>query len=172
MKSPVRFGEADIVLGFEPLENVARPVLPEAGRRVVFSSTDRHPAVVRSAGREVARGWTPWNRLCVIALPPRTPPCRRSSMGIEIWFRPVRQQHPARRCGGFPGLLPGFEALEEGTGIVHARRWLFDVNPASPSAGANSPRRGCFSRLLKGAGGGKLSGTRGPAPCPFPRHEP
>ena len=52
-KSPkLGFGEADIVLGFEPLETL------------------RGLRYLKQGGKSL-RGWTPWNRPCVIALPPR-----------------------------------------------------------------------------------------------------
>ncbi|MFQ8736046.1 MAG: indolepyruvate oxidoreductase subunit beta [Bilophila wadsworthia] len=124
-KSPkLGFGEADIVLGFEPLETLrGLRYLKQGG--VVFSSTDVIPPLSVSAGREVARGWTPWNRPCVIALPPRGSSCR--SMGIELG---------SAQCGNnillgalcASGLLPfGFEALEEGIRTFMPAK-LVDVN--------------------------------------------
>ena len=55
-KSPkLGFGEADIVLGFEPLETLrGLRYLKQGG--VVFSSTDVIPPLSVSAGREVAPG--------------------------------------------------------------------------------------------------------------------
>ena len=92
-KSPkLGFGEADIVLGFEPLETLrGLRYLKQGG--VVFSSTDVIPPLSVSAGREVAPGLDAVEQ----AVRDRASsawflPCR--SMGIELRFRPVRQQHP------------------------------------------------------------------------------
>ena len=117
-KSPkLGFGEADIVLGFEPLETL---------RGVVFSSTDVIPPLSVSAGREVAPGLDAVEQ----AVRDRASsawflPCR--SMGIELG---------SAQCGNnillgalcASGLLPfGFEALEEGIRTFMPAK-LVDVN--------------------------------------------
>ncbi len=82
-KSPkLGFGEADIVLGFEPLETLrGLRYLKQGG--VVFSSTDVIPPLSVSAGREVAPGLDAVEQ----AVRDRASsawflPCR--SMGIEL----------------------------------------------------------------------------------------
>ena len=109
-KSPkLGFGEADIVLGFEPLETLrGLRYLKQGG--VVFSSTDVIPPLSVSAGREVAPGLDAVEQ----AVRDRASsawflPCR--SMGIELG---------SAQCGNnillgalcASGLLPfGFEAI-------------------------------------------------------------
>ena len=125
-KSPkLGFGEADIVLGFEPLETLrGLRYLKQGG--VVFSSTDVIPPLSVSAGREVAPGLDAVEQ----AVRDRASsawflPCR--SMGIELG---------SAQCGNnillgalcASGLLPfGFEALEEGIRTFMPAK-LVDVN--------------------------------------------
>lgn len=110
---------------FRTVGNVARPALPEAGRRGVFQY-GRHPAVVRLRRREVAPGLDAVEQ----AVRDRASsawflPCR--SMGIELG---------SAQCGNnillgvlcASGLLPfGFEALEEGIRMFMPAK-LVDVN--------------------------------------------
>ncbi|MFR4119875.1 MAG: indolepyruvate oxidoreductase subunit beta [Bilophila wadsworthia] len=123
-KSPkLGFGEADIVLGFEPLETLrGLRYLKQGG--VVFSSTDVIPPLSACRARS-ARGWTPWNRRADRASSAWFLPCR--SMGIELG---------SAQCGNnillgalcASGLLPfGFEALEEGIRTFMPAK-LVDVN--------------------------------------------
>ena len=115
-KSPkLGFGEADIVLGFEPLETLrGLRYLKQGG--VVFSSTDVIPPLSVSAGREVAPGLDAVEQ----AVRDRASsawflPCR--SMGIELG---------SAQCGN--NILPfGFEALEEGIRTFMPAK-LVDVN--------------------------------------------
>ena len=125
-KSPkLGFGEADIVLGFEPLETLrGLRYLKQGG--VVFSSTDVIPPLSVSAGREDAPGLDAVEQ----AVRDRASsawflPCR--SMGIELG---------SAQCGNnillgalcASGLLPfGFEALEEGIRTFMPAK-LVDVN--------------------------------------------
>ena len=139
-KSPkLGFGEADIVLGFEPLETLrGLRYLKQGGVvfssissvdmlvSVVFSSTDVIPPLSVSAGREVAPGLDAVEQ----AVRDRASsawflPCR--SMGIELG---------SAQCGNnillgalcASGLLPfGFEALEEGIRTFMPAK-LVDVN--------------------------------------------
>ena len=104
-KSPkLGFGEADIVLGFEPLETLrGLRYLKQGG--VVFSSTDAIPPLSVSAGRFL--------------------PCR--SMGIELGSAQCGNNILlGALCAS--GLLPfGFEALEEGIRTFMPAK-LVDVN--------------------------------------------
>lgn len=125
-KSPkLGFGEADIVLGFEPLETLrGLRYLKQGG--VVFSSTDVIPPLSVSAGAKSLRGWTPWNRPCVIALPPRgsSPAAAWASNSVPP---SAATTSCSARCA-LPGLLPfGFEALEEGIRTFMPAK-LVDVN--------------------------------------------
>lgn len=112
-KSPkLGFGEADIVLGFEPLETLrGLRYLKQGG--VVFASTDDIPPLAVSAGQTVSPG------LDVVeeAVRERASaawffPCR--SMGIELGSAPSGNNVLlGALCAS--GLLPfGFEALEAG----------------------------------------------------------
>ena len=112
-KSPkLGFGEADIVLGFEPLETLRGLRYLKAGG-VVFGSSDSIPTPGVSAGREAAP------KLDDVQQAVRDHasaawffPCR--SMGIELG---AAQSGNNILLGALcsSGLLPfGFEALEEG----------------------------------------------------------
>lgn len=105
-KSPkLGFGEADIVLGFEPLETLrGLRYLKQGG--VVFSSTDVIPPLSVSAGREVAPGLDAVEQ----AVRDRASsawflPCR--SMGIELG---------SAQCGN--NILLALKALADQRGIL------------------------------------------------------
>ena len=119
-KSPkLGFGEADIVLGFEPLETLrGLRYLKQGG--VVFSSTDVIPPLSVSAGREVAPG------LDAVEQAVRD---RASSAwfllpqhGHRTRFRPVRQQHPARRAVRFRPPALRVRSAGGRHSYVHARQ--------------------------------------------------
>lgn len=104
-KSPkLGFGEADIVLGFEPLETLrGLRYLKQGG--VVFSSTDVIPPLSVSAGREVAPGLDAVEQ----AVRDRASsawflPCR--SMGIELGSAQCGNNILARRAVRFRASCP------------------------------------------------------------------